>query len=113
MLENPLGCVLMQTNPAYRVKDELVAALAEVTGVRRIASFGSVAAGRADPWSDLDLFVACADVDRTAWVAAAAIRAAKPVLIYRMFTGVPQPSGRYWFADEPPLPSSIETSRIT
>jgi hypothetical protein len=103
MLGNPLGCELMQTTPAHRMKDELGAALAEVTGVRRIASFGSVAAGRADPWSDLDLFVACADVDRTAWVAAAAIRAAKPVLFYRMFTGVPQPSGRYWFADEAPF----------
>jgi hypothetical protein len=103
ILNHPLGCVLMQTNPAHRMKDEVVAALAKVTGVRRIASFGSVAAGRADPWSDVDLFVACADVDRTAWFAAAAIRAAKPIFFYRMFTGVPQPSGRYWFADESPF----------
>lgn len=95
--------MLMQTIPAYRLKEELVAALAKVPGVRRVASFGSVAAGQADPWSDLDLFVACADVVRTAWFAAAAIRTAKPVLFYRMFTGVPQPSGRYWFADEAPF----------
>lgn len=33
----------------------------------------------------------------------AAIRAAKPICFYRMFTGVPQPSGRYWFADESPF----------
>lgn len=85
------------------MKDELVAALARVTGVQRIASFGSVAAGRADPYSDLDLIVACAEVDRTAWFAAAAIRAAKPVLFYRPFTGVTQPSGRYWFVDEAPF----------
>ena len=93
----------MQTSPAHRLKDEIVAALARIPGVCRIASFGSVAAGRADCWSDLDLFVVCADVDRTAWLAAAGIRAAKPVLFFRMFTGVPQPSGRYWFADEAPF----------
>jgi hypothetical protein len=93
----------MQTSPVYRMKDEIVTALAGVPGVRRIASFGSVAVGRADRWSDLDLFVVCADVDHTAWYAVAAIRSAKPVLFYRMFTGVPQPSGRYWFSDETPF----------
>ena len=93
----------METYPADRLKDEIVAALAGVAGVRRIASFGSVAACRTDAWSDLDLFVVCADVRRTAWLAAYAIRAAKPVVFYRMFTGVQQPSGRYWFADEPPF----------
>ena len=91
---------LTQTHPAYRLKQEIVAALAEVPGVLRIASFGSVAVGQADLWSDLDLLV---EVDQTAWLAAAAIRLTKPVLFYRPFTGVPQPSGRYWFADESPF----------
>jgi hypothetical protein len=32
-----------------------------------------------------------------------------PVLYYRMFSGVPQPSGRYWFADdEHELPGDLD-----
>jgi hypothetical protein len=89
--------------PAVRIKDEVVRALAQVSAVRAIASFGSVAAGRSDEWSDVDLFVACDDVERAAWLAASAIRQAKPVLFYRTFSVGQQPSGRYWFADESPF----------
>jgi hypothetical protein len=86
-----------------RIKGELVAALSVLTCVRRIDSFGSVAVGRADQWSDLDLLVSCELVERTAWLATAAIRSAKRVAFYRAFTGVAQPSGRYWFEDESPF----------
>ena len=89
--------------PCHRVKCEVVAALSRLTTVRRIASFGSLAEGRSDRWSDVDLFVTCDDIASSPWIAAAAIRAAKPVCFYRMFRGVAQPSGRYWFADESPF----------
>lgn len=89
--------------PCQRVKCEVVAALSRLSTVRRIASFGSLAEGRSDRWSDVDLFVGCDDIASSPWIAAAAIRAAKPVCFYRMFTGVAQPSGRYWFADESPF----------
>jgi hypothetical protein len=98
-----MGCAPLPASHAYRIREEIVSALSQLSSVRRIASFGSVAEGRADAWSDLDLLVACEDVCRAAWYAAAAIRAAKPVVFYRMFTGVPQPSGRYWFAGETPF----------
>ena len=86
-----------------RIKSELVAALSVLTCVRRIDSFGSVATGRADQWSDLDLLVSCELVEPTAWLAAAAIRSTKRVEFYRPFTSVAQPSGRYWFDDESPF----------
>ncbi len=86
--------------PPYRIKGEIVAALSQLTCVRQVASFGSLAEGRADAWSDVDLLVACEQVERAAWIAAGAIRAAKPVIFCRTFTGVSQPSGRYWFAGE-------------
>lgn len=93
----------MREQPWRRVLDAVVGALGELSCVRAVASFGSVAEGRADGWSDVDLLVSCEEVGRTAWLGAAAVRAAKPVAYYRMFTGVPQPSGRYWFGDEPPF----------
>lgn len=81
--------------------------LAEVTGifagvpfVRSLAVFGSLAEGRADRWSDVDLLVECDDGARCPWLAAGALRQAKPVLFYRKFSLVEQPSGRYWFAGE-------------
>jgi len=89
--------------PALRVGDEIVRALTRVSAVRAIASFGSVATGSTDEWSDVDLFVACDDVERGAWLAAAAIHQAKPVLFYRTFSIGRQPSGRYWFANESPF----------
>jgi predicted nucleotidyltransferase len=69
-----------------RVRGEVVAALSAITAVRRIDSFGSLATGLADAWSDLDLLVACEDPQATAWLAAGAIRSSKRVAFYRMFT---------------------------
>jgi len=86
-----------------RIMGDLIAALSTLTCVRRIDSFGSVATGGADQWSDLDLFVSCEAPERTAWLAAAAIRSSKPVAFYRTFASVPQPSGRYWFDGESPF----------
>ena len=82
---------------------EIVQAISRLSCVREIASFGSFAIGQADEWSDIDLLVACAEPAKTAWRAAGAIRFLKPVAFYRMFTGVAQPSGRYWFCDETPF----------
>lgn len=86
-----------------RIRGELVAALSAISSVRNIDSFGSVAAGSADQWSDLDLLVSCDMPERAAWLAAAGIRSTKRVAFYRMFTGISQPSGRYWFHDESPF----------
>lgn len=86
-----------------RIRRELVAALSAITSVRRIDSFGSVAAGCADRWSDLDLLISCEVPERTAWLAAGAIRSTKQVAFYRIFTGIAQPSGRYWFCNESPF----------
>src|SRR3954470_4293230 len=86
-----------------RLQRELVASLSAITSIRNIDSFGSVAAGDADEWSDLDLLVWCELPEQTAWLAAAAIRSIKRVAFYRMFTGVSQPSGRYWFCNESPF----------
>src|SRR5207248_11234760 len=71
--------------------------------VRNIETFGSIAAGRGDQWSDLDLLVSCEMPEQTAWLAAAAIRSTKCVAFYRMFSSVSQPSGRYWFCNESPF----------
>jgi hypothetical protein len=86
-----------------RIRRELVAALSAITSVRNIDSFGSVATGCADQWSDLDLLISCEVPEHTAWLAAGAIRSTKRVAFYRMFTGVAQPSGRYWFCNESPF----------
>ena len=86
-----------------RIRDEIVAALSAISCVRAVDSFGSLASGSADRWSDLDLLVACETPEQTAWLAAGAIRAAKRVAFFRMFTGVVQPSGRYWFEGESPF----------
>jgi hypothetical protein len=86
-----------------RIRLELVTALSTIPFVRNIDSFGSIAAGCADQWSDLDLLISCEVPENTAWLAAAAIRSTKPVAFYRMFTGVAQPSGRYWFCNESPF----------
>ena len=86
-----------------RIRDEMVAALSAISCVRAVDSFGSLASGSADRWSDLDLLVACEAPEQTAWLAAGAIRAAKQVAFFRMFTGVKQPSGRYWFDGESPF----------
>jgi predicted nucleotidyltransferase len=83
-----------------RLRAEIASALAPLPSVRAISLFGSLAAGTADRWSDVDMLVACDDVETSQWTAAAAIRAAKSVLFYRMFSTAAQPSGRYWFDGE-------------
>jgi hypothetical protein len=92
-----------QRSGLERIRHELIVALSAITSVRNIDSFGSIATGCADQWSDLDLLVSCAVPEVTAWLAAAAIRSTKHVAFYRMFTGVSQPSGRYWFSNESPF----------
>ena len=82
---------------------DITAALSSLQCVRAIALFGSLAADRADAWSDIDMPVACDDVDSTKWTVAAAAYASKPVLYYRPFTAAAQPSGRYWFEGESPF----------
>ncbi len=86
-----------------RVAQTIIAMLIALPFVQKIALFGSLAEGRADCWSNVDLWVACDDVERTQWIAASAIRAAHPVLFYRMFGNASQPTGRYWFVDESPF----------
>ncbi|MCE5322081.1 nucleotidyltransferase domain-containing protein [bacterium] len=88
---------------AQKIADEIISALRAVTSVEAVALFGSLAEGRTDMWSDVDMWVACRDVETTQWTAAAAIHEAKLVLYYRPFTLVRQPSGRYWFVDESPF----------
>src|SRR5256885_10953171 len=86
-----------------RIGGELIGALSAITSVRNIETFGSIASGRGDQWSDLDLLVSCEMPEQTAWLAAAAIRSTKCVAFYRMFSSVSQPSGRYWFCNESPF----------
>ncbi|MFG0248678.1 MAG: nucleotidyltransferase domain-containing protein [Phycisphaeraceae bacterium JB051] len=64
--------------------------------------FGSLAAGKADQYSDVDMLVAV-DTPEAAWDIAWKIRQTLPVLFYRMFSSDRQPAGRYWFKDESPL----------
>lgn len=80
-----------------RLVGEIADALSRLPYVRAIALFGSLADGRADRWSDIDILLACDDVGQTSWDAAEAIRGIKPVIYYRKFTLADQPSGRYWF----------------
>ncbi len=104
MLKNELPAdFLPDTAGPERVAQQVLATLTALPFVRAVALFGSLAEGRADPWSDVDLWVACDDAEQTQWVAASALRAAHPVLCYRMFGNAPQPSGRYWFVHESPF----------
>jgi hypothetical protein len=105
-LKDPAGARrLLNGDPAAaaRVAGEVVAALGGLPFVRSVALFGTLADGTADAWSDVDMLVACGNCGETCWAAAEAIRMAKPVLFYRPFSTVPQPSGRYWFAGESPF----------
>lgn len=97
------GILLPDADGPELVLNGVLGTLTRLPFVRRVALFGSLAERRGDRWSDVDLWVDCAGVDETQWVAAAAIRAAHPVLFYRMFGSLPQPTGRYWFADESPF----------
>jgi predicted nucleotidyltransferase len=92
-----------EAGAAARVVQSVTAALSALPFVRRIGVFGSLADRTDDRWSDVDMFVACDDVERMRWSAADAIRRTKPVLFYRMFSSNGQPAGRYWFVDESPF----------
>ena len=86
-----------------RIADEVLSVLTGIPCVRRVALFGSMAEGRADRWSDIDMIAVCDGVEANAWAAAYAITSAKPVLFYRKFGTREQPNGRYWFAYESPF----------
>ncbi|MHB1456709.1 MAG: nucleotidyltransferase domain-containing protein [Armatimonadota bacterium] len=92
-----------ETKKLERIADEVISALKTVPSVRAIALFGSLAAEKADSWSDVDMLVACDDVEASKWIAASALRDAKKVLFYRPFTTAMQPFGRYWFVGESPF----------
>lgn len=83
--------------------EQVTTALRDLPAVRRIIAFGSLATGAADAFSDVDMLIVCNDLPAGAWAAARAIRSAKPVQFYRMFSSAAQPAGRYWFADQSPL----------
>lgn len=87
----------------HRLADQITAALSQLPGVQRISLFGSLATNTADAFSDVDMLIVCDDLPVAAWAAARALRLAKPVQFYRMFSSDDQPAGRYWFADESPL----------
>ncbi|MHB1001306.1 MAG: nucleotidyltransferase domain-containing protein [Armatimonadota bacterium] len=82
------------------ITDQITSALRMQPYVRAIALFGSLADSRADKYSDIDMLVVCDNVDQIRWHAASVIRSVKPVLYYRKFSAVDQPSGRYWFNGE-------------
>jgi len=86
-----------------RIMREVTAALVRLPFVHAVSVFGSLANGRADCWSDVDMVVACNEVETSKWLAATEIRAAQPVLCYREFSAVEQPAGRYWFEGESPF----------
>jgi len=103
--------IVLDDRAVCRVADEIVSLLAAVPEVTAVSLFGSLAEGRADAWSDVDLHVACV-TEAGRWAAAAALRAGKPVEFYRTFTAGVQPSGRYWFTDESPF-QKIDISFFT
>lgn len=88
-----------------RIMKEILTALASIPTVRTIGIFGSLASDTADRWSDIDMLVGCDQLDSTQWLAADAIRSAKPVLYYRRLSDrdVEQPSGKFWFESESPF----------
>lgn len=95
-----------------RIADEIMSVLSELPSVRRVALFGSLAENRADCWSDVDMYVACSNVEINAWVASSTIISAKPITYYRKFSTVQEPSGRYWFVGESPF-NRLDVSFIT
>ncbi|MHB1157454.1 MAG: DNA-3-methyladenine glycosylase I [Phycisphaerales bacterium] len=95
--------ILPQPDAPHRLADQITTSLSKLPGVQRIAVFGSLATNTADAYSDVDMFVVCDDVPSCSWAAVHALRLAKPVLFYRMFSTDHQPAGRYWFDDSSPL----------
>jgi len=103
--------ITINNQAAHGLAAEIVSLLAAVPEVMAVSLFGSLAEGRADGWSDVDMQVACT-TEAGKWAAAAAIRAGKPVEFYRLFSAAPQPSGRFWFADASPF-QKIDVSFLT
>jgi hypothetical protein len=103
LLDDPDALLNPYVTTPRRIADEIVDALVAVPGVQAIALFGSLAAGTHDGFSDIDMLVGHDGSPGVAWACAAAVRVAKPVRFYRSFTGVEQPSGRYWFDGESPF----------
>lgn len=89
-----------EDNVPIRIQGNIIDALSRLTCVRRIVSFGAIARGCYDQWSDVDLLVICEHAESISWVSASVIREIMPVLFYREFTTKDQPSGRYWFREE-------------
>jgi len=82
---------------AYRtyVLRRIEEALGQTAGVSGAAYFGSIATGQVDRFSDIDLVVRCGP--GAAELVVSALHARLDVVLYRPFTAVRKPSGRYWF----------------
>jgi predicted nucleotidyltransferase len=102
-MSQPVSPVIPSAERAILLAKHITAAISSETGVRAIALFGSLAVGREDAWSDVDMLVACEDVESVQWTIAGAIRAVKPVLYFRPFSMAKEPCGRYWFEEESPF----------
>lgn len=87
------------SNLSY-ITNKITFSLIDQPYVRAITLFGSLADDSADKYSDIDMLVVCDNVDQTRWHAASIIRSVMPVMYYRKFSAVDQPSGRYWFKGE-------------
>jgi predicted nucleotidyltransferase len=98
-VDDPLAALLPYATTPKRLALDVVAALEGCAAVGRVALFGSIAAGRHDGFSDIDVLCEVAD-EAGAWVAAHAVRVALPVRWHGPFSGVPLPSGRHWLEGE-------------
>ena len=92
----------LRHNNAMQLSQYIIGSIAEVPGVERVMTFGSLVDNAFDAFSDVDLFVVI-DPNDWAWAVADVIRAHHPVLFYRMFSTDRQPAGRYWFKDQSPM----------
>jgi hypothetical protein len=99
MLDGDVVLYPYRTTPR-RIADDVVAVLASVPEVVAISLFGSLAGEDWDGLSDVDMLAGYDGGEDAAWACAETLRAALPVRYYRTFTGVEQPSGRYWFWGE-------------
>lgn len=82
-----------------RIAALVVEALADCRAVSRIAVFGSIAEGRDDRYSDIDLFCAV-EGDDGAWQAAQAVRRVLPLRWHGRFGDVAAPAGRHWLVGQ-------------
>lgn len=83
----------------HRIALDIVDALAACPAVSLVALFGSLAEGRHDGWSDIDVLCGVEGEDG-AWQAAEALRRAVPLRWHGAFSGVAAPSGRHWLLGE-------------